>query len=262
MKIQGVAVLAIILILQMTIILNSYSANKIKTIDLQMTYDSRLKVATYDGIKAFQMNMSNSATSNISDSKMRDIKAAINTFYNSLSSQFSMTGYGEDVLQAYVPAIVYTLYDGYYIYSDYKNTLSSNDSFYDNASEKYKDGEQLYGLKPYIYYSCRYQNSNYDVVITYTLDSYITIQGTIGGKPVNESGYLLSGVTYNEATDEVKYRGIRIDEENNKEGLKQYVYIPGEMRDGNGFIGKKLTYTTVNGTEANGQTRCNTKISI
>lgn len=238
MKIQGLAVLAIVIILPMAIILNSYSANQVKTLDLQMNYDSRLKVATYDGIKAFQMNMSNSATSDFSDSKMRDIKAAIKTFYNSLASQFNMSGYGEDVLQDYVPAIVYTLYDGYYIYSDYKNDLdvhneSNNpdgDRFYSDAT--YKDGEDLYGLKPYIYYSCRYKNSNYDIVITYSLDSYVTIQGTIGTETVNESGYLLSGV--NVIGDKVYYRGIEIPEEQNKEGLTQKVYIPGEENIGSG----------------------------
>ena len=108
-------------------------------------------------------------------------------------------------------------------------------------------------------------------MITYTLDSYITIQGKIGGKVVNESGYLLSGVEYNKAEDKVTYRGIEIEEENAKEGeenfregLEQYVYIPGEQRDSEneGFIGKKLTYTTVDNTEATGQTRSNTKISI
>lgn len=245
MKIQGLAVLAIVIILPMAIILGSYSANQIKTLDLQMAYDSRIKVATYDGIKSFQMNMSNSATSAITDSKMRDIKAAIKTFYNSLASQFNMSGYGEDVLQNYVPAIAYTLYDGYYIYSDYKNDLDvygsdneDGDRFYADAT--YKDGEDLYGLKPYIYYSCRYQKlPNYDVVITYSLDSYITIQGKIGSTPINASGYLLSGVEVN--GDTVKYRGIEIPEEDNKDGLKQKVYIPDEQNVGTGKE-IKITY--------------------
>lgn len=249
MKIQGLAVLAIVIILPMAIILNSYSANQIKTLDLQMAYDSRIKVATYDGIKSFQMNMSNSATSDITDSKMRDIKAAIKTFYNSLASQFNMSGYGEDVLQNYVPAIAYTLYDGYYIYSDYKNTLDmydennndDGDRFYDDS--KYKNGEDLYGLKPYIYYSCRYQKTGvFDVVITYSLDSYITIQGKIGDKPVNTSGYLLSGVDFNVIEDKVYYRGIEIREESDKEGLSQNVYIPGEQSVRSDDKEIKITY--------------------
>lgn len=168
MKLQGLAVIAIIIILPMTIILSSYSQSQIKTLQLQTQYDSKLQNATYDAIKAFQLNMSNSSTSDLANSKMRDIKASVNTFYNSLASHFNMVGYGKDVLQNYVPAIVYTLYDGYYIYSAYDNTL---------------DGESIYGLKPYIYYSCRYKpNDNSDFVITYSLDSYITIQGIIDRK--------------------------------------------------------------------------------
>lgn len=164
MKLQGLAVIAIIIILPMTIILSSYSQSQIKTLQLQTQYDSKLQNATYDAIKAFQLNMSNSSTSDLANSKMRDIKASVNTFYNSLASHFNMVGYGKDVLQNYVPAIVYTLYDGYYIYSAYDNTLD-------------------YGLKPYIYYSCRYKpNGNSDFVITYSLDSYITIQGIIDRK--------------------------------------------------------------------------------
>lgn len=178
MKLQGLAVIAIIIILPMTIILSSYSQSQIKTLQLQTQYDSKLQNATYDAIKAFQLNMSNSSTSDLANSKMRDIKASVNTFYNSLASHFNMVGYGKDVLQNYVPAIVYTLYDGYYIYSA---SLDAEDKFDENAS--YKNGESIYGLKPYIYYSCRYKpNGNSDFVITYSLDSYITIQGIIDRK--------------------------------------------------------------------------------
>ena len=181
MKLQGLAVIAIIIILPMTIILSSYSQSQIKTLQLQTQYDSKLQNATYDAIKAFQLNMSNSSTSDLANSKMRDIKASVNTFYNSLASHFNIIWYGTAVLQNYVPAIVYTLYDGYYIYSAYDNTLDAEDKFDENAS--YKNGESIYGLKPYIYYSCRYKpNDNSDFVITYSLDSYITIQGIIDRK--------------------------------------------------------------------------------
>ena len=224
MKIQGLAVIAIIIILPMSIILSSYSKNQIKTLQLQTQYDSKLQNATYDAIKAFQLNMSNSSTSDLANSKMRDINASVNTFYNSLASHFNMVGYGKDVLQNYVPAIVYTLYDGYYIYSAYKNTLDTADEFDENAS--FKNNTEIYGLKPYIYYSCRYKppNSNSDFTITYSLDSYITIQGVINDEYVNKSGYLLTGVNVENGT--YKYRGVEIPEENSISNLKQYVYEP------------------------------------
>ena len=220
MKIQGLAVLAIIIILPMSIILSAYMSNQIKTLDLQISYDSKLTNATYDAIKVFQLNMSNSSTSDLANSKMRDIKASVNTFYNSLSTNFNMSGYGKDVLQEYVPAIVYTLYDGYYIYSAYDNTLDTNDTFENGAT--YKNNEKIYGLKPYVYYSCRYIKDNIDVVITYSLDSYVTIQGKIGSNEVNESGYLLTGVGYNGSN--YTYNGIEII---NEQAISQNVYLEG-----------------------------------
>ena len=253
MKIQGLAIIAIIIILPMSIILNSYSTNQMKTLDLQIQYDSKLKGATYDAIKAFQLNMSNSSTSDLADSKMRDIKASVNTFYNSLSNHFNMYGYGKDVLQNYVPAVVYTLYDGYYIHSAYTNNLDDEDTFDENAT--YKDGETIYGLKPYIYYSCRYKPSGSDFTITYSLDSYITIQGTINGTPVNKSGYLLSGVTRSGSPGNYTYyyNGVKIIEETD---LEQDVYEEDnidisaggkivQVKDDNGVnhsVGKIITY--------------------
>ena len=227
MKISGLALLAIIIILPMAILLNSYASNQIKTIDLQVSYDSKLQSATYDAIKAFQLNMANSTTSDIANSKIRDIEASVTTFYNSLAGNFKMSGYGEDVLKNYVPAIVYTLYDGYYIYSAYDNKLdeSTINSLEDDST--YSDGQEINGLKPYIYYSCRYKRGQDDFVITYALDNYITIQGVIDGENVNDSGYLLTGV--NKVGDNYTYRGITIGvEDGRNEGLSQKVYIPNE----------------------------------
>src|SRR5699024_7044372 len=80
-------------------------------------------------------------------------------------------------------------------------------------------------IKPYIYYSSRYKRGSDDFVITYSLDSYITIQGIINGKEVNDSGYLLSGVE--KQGDTYTYRGIPITSENGRqEGFNQNVYIP------------------------------------
>ncbi|MGN1296896.1 MAG: hypothetical protein ACI4VH_00445 [Clostridia bacterium] len=228
MKIQGLAVIAIIIILPMSIILGSYANNQIKTLSLQSQYDSKLQNATYDAIKAFQLNMSNSTTSDLANSKMRDIEASVNTFYSSLASNFNMTGYGEEVLKNYVPAVVYTLYDGYYIYSAYENKLEKDIYGENEENATYKDGKNINGLKPYVYYSCRYKRANGDdFVITYSLDSYITIQGKIDGKSVNESGYLLSGVDYNNVEGYYTYKGVRIKPESmTSKGLQQSVYVP------------------------------------
>lgn len=211
MKIQGLAIIFIIIILPMSIILSVYTQSQIKTLDMQATYDSKLINATYDGIKAFQLNSQTKMTANLTESRIQDIEASAKTFFNSLASNFNMAGYGKEVLQNYVPAVVYTLYDGYYIYSPYLNTLDSDDEFDESVTY---NGTMINGLKPYIYYSCRYQHGNdYDFVITYTLDSYITVEGKVNGNIVNKSGYLLSGINKNESN--YLYKGIQIEKENN-----------------------------------------------
>ena len=123
--------------------------NQVKTISLQTSYDTKLNNATYDALKAFQLNTINSSTSDLTNSKIRDIEASVNSFFNSVASNFNMAGYNRDILKEYVPALVYTMYDGYYIYSPYTNTLSEED-YNDNST--YKNGEKISVLKPYIYY--------------------------------------------------------------------------------------------------------------
>lgn len=225
MKIQYLAVIFIIIILPISLILDSYVKSQIETLDLQILYDSKLNDATYDAIKAFQLNTVNSSTSDLVNSKMRDIEASVNTFFTTIASNFNMAGYNSDVLKNYVPALVYTLYDGYYIYSPYTNIL--NDTEVSSGSE-YQDGEKRYGLKPYIYYSCRYKNANLDIVINYSLDNYISIQGTRNGIGISKAGYLIDNVEVSDNGNTVKYRGINIEEEPQLEeyvGQTKYPYI-------------------------------------
>lgn len=230
MKIQNLAIIFIIIMLPISMVLTTYVQSQVETLNLQILYDSKLNNATYDAIKAFQLNTVNSSTSDLANSKMRDIQASVNTFFTTVASNFNMAGYNSDVLKDYVPALVYTLYDGYYIYSPYTNTL--NDTMVIESSE-YQDGERIYGLKPYIYYSCRYVNADLDVVINYTLDNYITIQGKkANGEGINKSGYLIDNITVN--GNSVKYRGIEIEEEPQ---LQEYV--------GN----QKLPYIKINGVK-------------
>lgn len=209
MKIQSLAVMFIILILPISVILGTYTQNRVETLSLQTQYDSKLKDATYDALKSYQLNSFNSDTSDYTNSKMRDIKASVNTFFNSLGTNFSTIGYSKETLQSYVPAVVYTMYDGYYIYSPYTNTWDGETNAKHQNDASYKNGESLYGLKPYVYYSCRYKSGNLDIVITYSLDNYIAIQGKNGDTAISKYGYLLSNVN----GDDVSYNGIKIDKE-------------------------------------------------
>lgn len=229
MKIQNLAVIFIIIILPISLILNSYTHNLVKTLELQTSYDIKLNNATYDALKAFQLNTVNSGTSDLSNSKLRDIEASVNTFFNSISSNFNMAGYNQNILKEYVPALVYTMYDGFYVYSPFVNTLEDTD-YIGNANDEdrttYINGEKISNLKPYIYYSCRYVNvnDNIDVVITYSLDNYIVVDGRVGTEEVHRSGYVIDGITPNTDASgkvtSVKYRGVTIGPE---QLLQEYI---------------------------------------
>lgn len=235
MKIQNLAVIFIIIILPISMVLTVYVQNQVKTLELQIEYDDKLTNATYDALKAFQLNTANSSTSDLANSKLRDIEASVNTFFNSISSHFNMAGYNQEVLKEYVPALVYTMYDGYYIYSPYTNTLSSEDE-----GIEYTNGEKISGLKPYIYYSCRYVKGDINVIISYTLDNYITIQGRIGDEPVNKSGYLINDCEGN-GTDYARYRNIDIGTETLREDII--------VNENGTAVKKNLVYTQINGVK-------------
>lgn len=202
MKLQGLAILFIILILPLSIIIGEYASFQIETFRLERLYDSRLITATHDAIKTYQINTFNDELSDIVNNKLETIEASATTFYNSLRSGFAMQGYTAEELQQYVPALVYTMYDGYYIYSPYTDVAKIGVEDFDDTDETNnvdvlqfdKDGEGMtYGFKPYVYYSCRYYiDSDNDFVINYTLDNYITISGIVNREYVNKSGHLVT----------------------------------------------------------------------
>lgn len=95
-------------------------------------------------------------------------------------------------IRDFVPALVFTLYDGYYIYSKYDNVYPQNNGqpILDEETLKQNDGN--YGLKPYIYYSCRYQDGTRNFVVNYTLDNAITVYGTFGTEYKTLAGYFIN----------------------------------------------------------------------
>ena len=205
MSLDKLAIIFFIIILPIALVLNVYTNGQLETLNLQMSYDEKLKSATYDAVKAFQLNTLNNSASDLANSKIQDIEASVNAFFNSMSTNFNVSGYNTDSLQEYVPALVYTMYDGYYIYSSYTNRLTSEEE-----GITYKNDQKLYGLKPYIYYSCRYKYSGNDFVITYSLDNYITIQGVIKGNWVYDSGYIIDKSKLQVVGDNITYRGCQI----------------------------------------------------
>ena len=122
MKLQHLAIIFVIIILPIALVVGEYIQMQIDTITLQKAYSSKLQTATYDSMKAFTLNTINNKYSTVSNSKIRDIEASISTFYTSLGNEINaLANTPDNELRQYTPAILYNMYDGYYIYSKYYN---------------------------------------------------------------------------------------------------------------------------------------------
>lgn len=241
MKLQNMTVIFIIIMIPIIIVTSYYIGLQIKTITMQKDYTVKLQTAAKDSIQALEINTVewNSASSNLADSKRRDILASINTFTTSLANNMGIGGAGKGRIQTYIPAIVYTMYDGYYIYSAslMKDQETDNNGLtqFETAGTIKSNGESYqYILKPYSPYSARYvnENENIDVTVNYTLDNYIRVYGTVDGEYQTKEGYLVVcdddsvgvGKPSSKKITGIKYRGAEIEPET----LKENVYIVNE----------------------------------
>lgn len=189
-KFQTLAIIFVIIIVPITMLLTYYINTQIDTIAIQNSYDTKLLNATYDAILAFQLNtINNNGYSTNAEALRRDINASVTTFTTSLAKNFGTSGSGKNTILPYVPAVVYTLYDGYYIYSPMPNTTVEKDN---NGNETVKTTYE-HTLKPYVYYTARYykDNGKYDFIVNYSLDNYIVVYGNINGIYYSKAGYLM-----------------------------------------------------------------------
>jgi len=277
MKLQHAAVMFVIIFIPIILVTSYFINLQVQTIKLESSYTEKLLNATYDAMTAFELNTANEDLSTVSDSLRSIIDASNNIFFNTLCTNFGISNASKSFLQPYIPAIVYTLYDGYYIYSptnipeicvdSHGRTIRTSDygvkrittmsgigiySFdeslvvysetnpaepaddalqttsrlaysgsggigdeYDQILYKNNDGtystvlhswggaktsttyqrstyyKRDYILKSYIPYAARYKKDNIDITINYTLDNFMTIEGTIGNIYYTKSGYLI-----------------------------------------------------------------------
>lgn len=226
MKLQYLAIVFIIIIMPISMVLSSYIQNQIDAIEFQTLFDNSLINATYDAIKAFQINTTNNMYSSISDSKIRDIEASVSTFFNSLATSMEDYVASASELHDFVPALLFTLYDGYYIYTSYDNVYSTIGADEDKKVQINIDGNNYQnGLKPYVYYSAKYKLKNGNIiVVNYTLDNEITVYGDFGGNEgyVTKSGYLINPdlvTNVNTSSKTLIYDGIQIEPEELTEHL-------------------------------------------
>ena len=134
----------------------------------------------------------------------------MNIFFTSLASGLGIPGANAEKIMPYIPAIVVTLYDGYYIYSPSETIYTGGalDINTNIVNETEKTG-YTHLLKPYIYYSAKYVNGNDYAVVNYSLDSYIAIYGRVDGKVISNSGYLYSNKFDNIYQEEILRENIK-----------------------------------------------------
>ena len=92
MKLQHFAVIFVIIVLPISFLLSMFMQSKIDEINLKAEYDSRISDATYDGIKAFELNTNNENEKLTINQKEKEVKYAIETFYKTLANKFSYNG--------------------------------------------------------------------------------------------------------------------------------------------------------------------------
>ena len=115
MKLQGVSVIFALIVLPLILVLTYYIQLQVDTIEMQNEYDRKLLDSTYGAMSAFELNTANEDLSTVSDSLRTIIEASTNVFMNTLATNFGMSNASRSYLEPYIPAILYTLYDGYYI---------------------------------------------------------------------------------------------------------------------------------------------------
>lgn len=247
MKIQHLAIIFLLIILPIDIVLGLYLDAQINTIRNQAIYDRRLVDCVYDALEVYQANSIVDTENDVVTAKMENIEASASTYLASLQSSFGLSGYKASVMQEYIPAVVYTMYDGYYIYSKYYNTLSQKNVRSDST---YTDGALVEGIKSYVFYSCRYQQKKTngevesDFVITYSLDNYIRIQGDFHGIYADDSGYLMDGIT--KGQDYYEYDGVKFYENGDVKNSNND-YMDSKSSE---YIGpEKFDYVKINGTK-------------
>ena len=225
MKLSHMSIIYIIIMLPLAVILSTYMQLQIDVVIAKEDLSTKLLDATYDGIISFELNslsIDNSAGASIKEY----VSNAVNTFFDTMSINMGASGGSSVNIQAYVPAILFTSYDGYYIYSPVKSStpdITDEGIGHETDSKEGKEviveksgvaggtiteitgsGEMTfkddnakrtvnYMVKPFIYYSANYKNSSGDnLVVNYSLDNHIALYAKYGTKKTaTKSGYLV-----------------------------------------------------------------------
>ena len=255
MKLQHLIIIFILIILPITIVMSQYINTQTEIMRTERLYDSRLVNATNDAMNAFKINTINTMYYT-AENRVTNMEAAAKTFLKSLALSFNYTGTQAKIMQEYVPAVVLTQYDGYYIYSPYMNTIPNTSD--KDLEEEYGENDLRTGLKPFVSYTCTYNYDSKKIMITYSLDNYVVIDVFDGSNHESRSGYLISGIT--KSGNSYTYDGVTFTE-GTTECLHEYLrgnFFTGTLWNNGTFAniknvtqtnGREYYYTVIDGTK-------------
>ena len=219
MKIQNFAIIFLVIAIPIILLLAYYLHLQQETLRMQIDYNAKLSEATKEGIETYEINSVELETLN---TERENVEATINSFITSLSNKLNIYGTAREYIENYLPAIVFTAYDGYYTYAPnqvltetQENTgiITVNDGkfvFQKEKIEKTEEGttkkitevkeisdlekEYSHTLSSKIPYSAQYTGKTkddkiIDLSINYTLDNRVYIYGTIGGETIDRKNY-------------------------------------------------------------------------
>ncbi len=115
MKLQGVGIIFALIVLPIILVMSYYIQLEVDTLSLQKSYDSKLLDSTYDAMSAFEINTANEDLSTVSDSLRTIVEASSNVFITTLATNLGMSNASKSMVEPYIPAVLFTMYDGYYI---------------------------------------------------------------------------------------------------------------------------------------------------
>ena len=159
MKLQNLTVIFIIIILPIILIVSLYISTGLKTIKYQSLYDTGLLNATHDAIYAFELNTAKNKYSDNAETKRNILKSSVKMFEKSLANSCGISLYNVDEIEEYIPAIVFGMYDGFYMYAP----------SYLESTGKYE-----HNLRNYVFYS---ETLSDGTVIIYSLDNFVVVSG-------------------------------------------------------------------------------------
>ena len=147
MNLQSLSIIFIIIAIPIMIVTSYYIGLQSDTLKTQILYDRKLLSSASDGINAYEINTVewNEGLPSTAEAKRINVMAAINTFISSFADNIGMSGASKDTLLPYIPAVAFTTYDGFYIYSpsETKTVIKNEDNVAVRMTEKIGNNAEI-----------------------------------------------------------------------------------------------------------------------